>query len=182
MHQVVRYRKVPRRWAALTVTGNGSGIPDHVSSTMIEKRLYKALAKWEGLDYLSGERDCIRYMTSVIDELYGKGARAAQGTLPLDTDMHSERGARWAMKTILKLYPEAEPVRGATLEPGDIIAVGVKWVRHVMIVGPQENTLWQASQGSIGKTGWGLIHEAQNFLHAYRFKDRHLWGAPWTYA
>lgn len=93
--------------------------------------------------------------------------------IPPDTALHDPKKAVRAVRAIAGRYPN-EIIRNGEVEPGDIVIVAVgKGPGHVMIVGPQPNTLWHCMQtAGVVRTGF------ENFgrvLRVWRGKDRHLW-------
>lgn len=176
----VHYTQVPFQWKPLVVGGKW---PNHPLSSRIEKRIHFALAAWEGTPYVSGQQmpgvgaDCVRYFAAFVDTMYGY-RRVQPDRLPQDYSMHTRAGAISVMRDILRLYPEMRPVRGSTLEPGDVLVVGPQdgGPSHCMMVGSRENTLWHAVKPHVCWTGWGLMKGHQKVFRAYRFKDRGTWG------
>lgn len=169
------------KWRPLML-GRDHGHPDYRASDRITKRLLTVLRSWERTPYIAGQSrkgvgvDCIRFWTSVMDEMYGH-ERIPAPRKPQDTAMHTHSGALSVLKLILSTYHELEQVHDGNVEPMDSIIVGHRdgGVGHVLLVGPQRNTLWHAGQERVCRTGWGLDGDWQAVKHVYRARNRRAW-------
>jgi len=178
---MIRYEPMGLRWKRMTLrTGS---MPEHALSSHIEKRLGQILASWEGTRYVPGQRcrqvgvDCVRFVSAVLDELYHRPVATECPELPQDISMHNRRGALGGLRSFLRSYPEHERVFDGWVEPGDIIVSGPPQggPGHAIIVGPMENTVWQASSPCVHYTGLYVASEFQTVFAVYRLLDRHLW-------
>jgi len=152
----------------------------------VQERLKQVLGPWLGTPYMKGQRckgsgvDCVRFVTGVLDELYGF-ERVSAPKLPQDVALHSRATAIGAMKALLEIYPFHEEVTGPMIQPGDIIVVGPLkgGPGHVMIVGPRRNTLWHSHQPiGVQITGLAFNEQEQEVFKIYRLQDRHSWASP----
>lgn len=161
-------------------------------------RMRDVLLRWEDTPYRSGgslcgvEADCIGSVFGVIDDLDGR-ERRKNSDMPHDTALHNQEAAFGAVSRLRHIYEPAEklemtevPVRpplrsmvqGYVLEPGDLLVVGTSagGPGHLMIVGPQENTIWHSVQGQgFRMGGWGLGDGWERLFAAYRLGDRERW-------
>ena len=146
------------------------------------RRLEQVLVSWEGTKYSPGQQvkgsgvDCIRFGCAVLDELY----RRPLTELPIraaDASMHDRDGAFSVMRQIIRRYPDHITVRDGSVEPGDILVVGPRagGPGHMMIVGHQTGTVWQASATKVHFTGLYLPKGATLF-RTYRMVDRETWA------
>lgn len=151
---------------------------------MIGKRVQRVLESWEGTPYVLGacqkQRgvDCVRFVASVIDELYGRRRADQIATLPPDAALHDRAGAIGAMKRILELYP-CDPVEDSFIEPGDVFVTGAAngGPGHAMIAGNRQGELWHASSEKVCRTGTAFTTTGLMKLHrVYRGRDRFLWA------
>lgn len=150
----------------------------------------RTLESWDGTKYRSGQRlrgvdaDCIGFACSQLDLLDGR-ARACSPLLPTDAALHSPEKARNAVAAIRRMYDPAELVApgedGKILaQPMDILVVesGASGPGHMMLVGPDINTLWHCNFVSgVTKTGWSLFSGYERVFALYRLLDRERWTA-----
>ena len=167
-------------WTPLSIGG--------ADTQELSERIEKMLQSWEGTKYVSGQRfkgegaDCIGFGFAAIDEIDGR-ERAASPSLPADTALHNPDTARQAVKDIRRLYAPARLIRPAkrgltNLQPLDILVVGPSagGPGHLMLVGPQRNTIWHCIQNSgVSRTGWGLTTGFERLQGVYRLGDRERW-------
>jgi hypothetical protein len=76
------------------------------------------------------------------------------------------------------LYEPAERIRDRNVEPGDIVVVGTHagGPGHLMLVGPQPNTLWHCTESSGAcMSGWGLPAFTSRVFAVYRILDKDRW-------
>lgn len=159
------------------------GMPDHALSWAVERRLGMILESWEGTPYCAGQQvrgvgvDCVRFGTAVLDELYRRTSVTPCPRLPQDISMHDKVGALGGLKFFLRQYPNHVRVNASEVEPGDCIVTGPQGggPGHLMIVGPRENTLWQASGHGVHYTGLAMPPSVQTVYSCYRLLDKHLW-------
>lgn len=151
----------------------------------IAARFARILASWEWTRYLPGCQakgatggvDCVRFVAGVLDELYGF-ARVPIDRLPQDIALHRPKGARAAMRKILRIYSPHERVTGIAVQPADILVVGEPrgGPGHAMIVGPRRNTLWHATPIGVHYTGFGQYAGRAVVHEVYRMRDRARWA------
>jgi len=125
--------------------------------------------------------DCIRFVTGVLDTLYG-WRRELPKNHPLDTALHSPEEAWAALRNLLRLYPEAEQVPPRMdgvweVQPGDIVVTGPSQggPGHAILVGPDKNTCWEAADPHVCKIGIGLSYRTQRVYKVYRMNNREEW-------
>jgi len=145
-------------------------------------RLERILLSWENTPYVPGQQkkqegvDCIRFGCAVLDELY------CQRTTPLplraaDASMHDRPGSFSVMRDIMRRYPNHDTITSGETEPGDILVVGPAegGPGHMMLVGHDRNTVWQASASKVHFTGLYLPASATLF-RVFRMTDRETWA------
>jgi len=147
-------------------------------------RLHEVVKSWEKTPYMAlqskkqGGVDCIRFVCSVADELYGY-SRGPMVSLPPDQAMHDREGALAAMRAICRRY---EPLIDATddeyLEPGDILVVGPSGggPGHAMIAGGRQGHIWECLASGVTLSGMPLIGSAVELFRIYRVMDKHKWS------
>lgn len=148
------------------------------------KRLEKVLVSWEETPYVPGQQrkgrdggvDCIRFGCAVLDELYRRPLTDLPPRAP-DASMHDRAGSFSVMRQIIRRYPDHIAVEDGSVEPGDVLVVGPNsgGPGHMMIVGHQRNTCWQASAGRVHFTGLSLPASATLF-RTFRMVDREQWA------
>lgn len=178
---MIHHRDVGLRWRALNL-GGGDFASDRVRERLIERRLARILGEWEGTPYVAGQRMkkvgvfCTAFVASVLDELYRQEPTQLPA-LPIDISFHSKEGAMGGMRWFLRHYPNHVAVDNGILEPGDIVITGPVGggPGHAMIVGPRENTIWEANGlGGVRYTGLTLADQYVYF-GAFRLTDREVW-------
>lgn len=147
-------------------------------------RLERVLASWEDTPYVPGQQrkgrdggvDCIRFGCGVLDELYRRPLTSLPIRAP-DASMHDKEGAFSVMRQIIARYPDHISVEDGSVEPGDILVVGPRsgGPGHMMIVGVQRGTVWQASADRVHFTGLSLPASATLF-RVFRMVDREAWA------
>lgn len=155
----------------------------------LEGRMLRVLKSWENTKYRSGQRlrgvyaDCLGFGCSAVDDMDGR-PRAQDPQLPPDTALHDPEKAREAILFIRRLYdPIEELTRSAEKLPIDaqpfdilIVGTGAGGPGHMMIVGPEPNTLWHCTQGAgVHWTGWKLFNGFEKVHGLYRLADRYKW-------
>jgi len=144
----------------------------------IEDRLVSILESWEGTRHRDGQQckgvavDCVRFVTGVLDELYGIKTEIAR--LPQDASFHSKETCFAALRVFLKNYPH-EDVEG-DLQPGDIVVTGPRGggPGHAIIVG--KKYLWHCDSQSVVRTGLKLTSGGVYFPKAsLRGRNRERW-------
>lgn len=166
-------------WRALRL--NSSFAMDIARARRIERRMMKILQTWEHTRYMPGQQmpgvgtDCVRFVCGVLDELYNRKTSLPRNVQ--DVALHDRKGAIRTMRHIRKLYPNHEKVTDGIIEPGDVIITGEQdgGPGHAILVGAEENTLWQAMYHGVQRCGLGLIQDYQRVFRIYRFKDKHSW-------
>lgn len=143
--------------------------------------LLKELLSWEGTPYMRGQRvkrtavDCVNFLAGVLDALY-KSVPLPVLKMPLDIGIHSKRDS-WIMnRRLIEAYPHIS-VRNNDVEPGDVIlAKRGLGPGHVLIVGPELNTVWHASSGGgVVKTGIAQIGQV---VRVWRLLEKIKWQIP----
>lgn len=153
-----------------------------IKPTFDTEKLMTVLLSWRGTKYMRGQKckgvgaDCVRFIAGVMDDLYGykydEGLR-----MPYDTALHNHKGAMAVMRFFAERYNPEELNKVDSeyyVEPGDVIVTKVaENPGHVYIVGPQENTVWNSSEGiGVCMTGFGCV---KNVIHVWRPRDKKLW-------
>lgn len=156
----------------------------HPANQSWVKRLERILVSWEETPYAPGQQqkgrkggvDCIRFGCAVLDELYRRPLTDLPPRAP-DASMHDAEGAFSVMREILRRYPDHVDILDGNIEPGDILVVGPRsgGPGHMMIVGHQPGTVWQASADRVHFTGLYLPSTATLF-RIYRMVDRESWA------
>lgn len=153
----------------------------------IQDKIQKVLDSWEGTPYSIGQCqkgigvDCVRFVCSVYDELYGF-TRSEYKRLPQDVALHNKEGAINSMKEIIGLYDKAESIdpdttTRTTLQPGDALIVGPKngGPGHCLIVGGKKNRVYHSLDPCVKWTGMKFFSKDQKLFRIYRMSDRDRW-------
>ena len=151
--------------------------------TPLGLRLLAELKSWEGTPHMPGQKckgagvDCVRFVIAVLESWTGSPpTRDVQ--VPQDASMHSPKTAFNALRFFLESWPNhVDASRSGRAQPGDILVVGpVKGgPGHAIIVGPEPNTLWQASSCGVYRGGWILERPMTRVFRAYRGSNREVW-------
>lgn len=158
----LRFVPIPLRWEAGDEPTRG--------------RLRAILEPWLGTPYVAGQRlrgvaaDCVGFVCAVMDEMLGR-ADTPRERLPRDAALNHPARARAFMRTMLERYAPVEEVApGEAALPGDILVTGVLGggPGHVIIVGPDPCTTWQAGGREVVRGGWNLCDLSQRLLHHRR--------------
>ena len=179
----IRYVPLSLQWKALRLAPHGNGFgSEYARSFMIELRLARILGEWESTPYNTKFADkgegvyCSAFVCRVLDELYRREPTELLN-IPHDISFHDREGAMSGLKWFMRQFPACEQITNGEVEPGDVLITGPVGggPGHAMIVGPRENTLWQATGTSgVHYTGFALPEIFE--LHAaFRFKDREVW-------
>lgn len=145
----------------------------------VESRLEGIFKCWQGTPHRAGQQqkrsgvDCVRFVTAVIDELYGIHTELLR--LPQDIAFHKKETAFNAFKLFLKEFPHTK-VKGTEIQPGDVLITGPRGggPGHAIIVGITH--LWHCDSQSVVPTGTHLTNGGVYFLKTIlRGADRHLW-------
>ena len=152
----------------------------------VMRRIEEVCESWVDTPYMAGQQgkgpqggvDCIRFVCGVLDELFGE-AHEIPRTVQ-DISMHNIKGALRVMKLIQDFYPEHESLDLPTtrfVQPGDVIVVGQAQggPGHAILVGAQQNTLYQALKKGVKKCGFGFVTYYQQPFAILRVKDPTLW-------
>lgn len=177
----IAYKILPVKWQALNLCPSNGFASDRYRAIEIERRMMRILGEWEGTPYNTkfAEKQsgvhCTAFVCRVLDELY-QLPETKLPNIPVDIGFHNRAGAVAGLRWFMRKYPACYKLTGTIVQPGDIIITGPVGggPGHALIVGPKENTMWQASGPGVHYTGLALpgIYE----LHAiYRFKDREKW-------
>lgn len=121
--------------------------------------------------------DCIRFVCSVADELYGY-ERGPLITLPPDQAMHDRYGAIAAMRQIRRRYFPVDDVRrDEFLEPGDILVTGPLngGPGHAMIVGTAPGHIWETTMDGVQRSGMPFFGRDSELFRIYRVRDKAKW-------
>lgn len=175
----IRYHDHGLKWRVLKLNSNFA--MDLARAQRVERRLMKIMLEWEGTPYMSGQQmkgvgvDCVRFVCGVLDECYGTKTLTPRDVQ--DVALHNRKGAIRTMRAMRKLFPNHQKVTDLVVEPGDVIITGERsgGPGHAIIVGAEENTLWQAMYHGVQRCGLGLIQDYQRVFRIYRFKDKHTW-------
>lgn len=161
---------------------NGFG-SDVEKGRRIERRLASVLTKWEHTPYSSsliqqgpkGGVYCTAFVARVLDVLFGYEP-TPMPDIPHDAAMHNPKKAVGALRWFFRRYHGSFEVKNLEVEPGDIAITGPKGggPGHAMIVGPRENTLWQADGQRVHYTGM-YLPEPYELHQVRRFYQREEW-------
>lgn len=180
---MIVYKPLPLRWQAFNLCPDNGFAQDRYRAIEIERRMAKILDEWEYTPYDTKFAEkgkgvhCSAFVCRVLDELYRREPTPLPN-IPNDIGFHDRAGAIAGLRWFMRQYPACYQVTGTDVQPGDVLITGPVGggPGHAMIVGPRENTLWQASDTGVHYTGMSLpdIYE----LHAtFRFRDREKWYA-----
>lgn len=167
-------------WEPLKL-GEGHLSDDLVASQRAERRLARILASWEGTPYAAGQGyrgvggDCVRATVLILSE-WMRWSPPSLTTLPPDAALHDRVGAMRGLHRIRRALPPHTRLRGVLrAQPGDVLITGHPsgGPGHAIIVGPQRNTLWQATQSAgFARCGWALPPEFARLYAVLRFDRR----------
>jgi cell wall-associated NlpC family hydrolase len=144
----------------------------------IERRLVSIFEEWEGTPHRNGQQvkglavDCVRFVSAVADELYGKTTEIVR--LPQDASFHSKETCYNAFKSFMKNYPH-DRVEG-NLQPGDIIITGPRGggPGHAIFTGVKY--LWHCDTRAVVRTGTFLTSAGVYFpIAILRGRNRERW-------
>lgn len=178
---MIRFEPLPLQWKAFNLCPNNGFASDRYRAIEIERRMIKILAEWEGTPYDTKFANkgigvhCSSFICRVLDELY-RLEPTDLPAIPADIGFHNRAGAIAGLRWFMRQYPACQQLTGSDVEPGDILITGPKGggPGHAMIVGPRENTIWQATDGGVHYTGMALP-EIYELYAAFRFRDRKDW-------
>lgn len=187
MTHAIHYYDAGMEWHSLRVDShagrNGFG-SDVELGRRIERRLALVLTKWEHTPYSSsiikqgpqGGIFCTAFVARVLDELFQREP-TPMPDIPHDASMHNPRRARAALRWFFRRYPGSVEVPTLEVEPGDVVITGPRGggPGHALIVGPRENTLWQADGDRVHYTGM-FLPEPYELHQVRRFTQREEWA------
>ena len=167
-----------------TLRWNGLGDAELRSEVReaIMRNLLNELLSWQGTPFMRGQRvkqkaaDCVNFLAGVLDALYGFPPLKRM-SMPIMPGSHSTRRSWENVRSIVTTYPN-EVIRGDIIdvEPGDILVVRAgSGPGHVMIVGPEPNTLWQ-SIPTVGVVKTGFRQTGLNIQRAWRLLRKDTWA------
>jgi len=147
-------------------------------------RLRTILESWKDTPYMVCQQekgvgvDCVRFVAAVWDEM-----RATPGEqiprLSRDASLNNPRKTTEFMRMLLDRYAPIEELTNKqyVVEPGDVLVVRAKGggPGHVILVGPDRNTTWQAGSRKVIRSGWTLLDRFQILSHWFRYGDRSKW-------
>jgi len=161
-------------------------VPFHEAGLSVEEnlavvsRIEKIIHEWEGTRYQAGCQtkgvavDCVRFVSGVLDELYGEG-KVDLPRLPQDISFHDREGSMAGLKHFLTHYPHVEADLNQ-LQPGDVIVAGPRdgGPGHGLICG--ETSMWHCDSRSVDMAGLCLNPVGAYFIKkAYRPLNRSKW-------
>ena len=144
----------------------------------IEEFIENELICWRGTPYVPGQCirnrgvDCVHFVVAMYDILTSTFYQVT--LLPQDAAFHSKPTSEASMRKILKMYPSS-PVKGDTVQPGDVIICGPIGKNggpgHGMIVG--KDSLWHVDTKCVCKAGLAVMQQgAYAFRQIRRLKNR----------
>jgi len=153
----------------------------HASPEAAEK-LLRVLRAWEGTPYAVGQKcrgvaaDCIRAGHGVVEDWSGQKLPETP-RLPPDTALHNRRGAIAQMREMRACFPPHRVRRDGIATAGSIVVTGHVHggPGHMLLVGPERNTLWQAGTIGFGRHGWGLQLGWQHLWRVFEFIGSEQW-------
>lgn len=178
---MIHYHKLTSTaWSPLRLEGEFSD--DLAASQRAERRLARVLASWEGTPYAAGQGhrgvggDCVRATVAILSE-WMRWPLVPLDTLPPDASLHSRQGAMRGLHRIRRALPPHVRLRGDAkrrAQPGDVLVTGplLGGPGHAIIVGPRENTLWQATHAGFLMSGWALPASHVRLFAVLRFVER----------
>lgn len=101
-----------------------------ISMLMLDKaalsRMDEVHRSWLGTPYMAGQSvrgagvDCLRLMTSIMDELFSVQNTSHLPKVPHDIGLHDQKTAMRVFRYLLESYP-SEVVQNGTAQPGDVV-------------------------------------------------------------
>ena len=178
---MVTFVPLALRWKAFNLCPGNGFASDRYRAIEIERCMMKILGEWEDTPYNTKFADkgvgvyCSAFVCRVLDELYQREPTALPA-IPADIGFHSREGAAAGLHWFMRTYPAFKKLQGIEIEPGDILITGPVGggPGHAMIVGPRENTLWQADEGGVHYTGMSLP-DSYELYDVFRSTDREKW-------
>ena len=180
----VHYYDTGLEWHPIRLNAHRTrnGVSEDIArASKIERRLARILGDWEDTPYRAGIVQqgvgvyCTAFVARVLDELYGRPP-TPMPKIPHDVGDHNKKRALAALRWFTRQFPTSFEILDGEVEPGDILMVGPNTggPGHAMIVGPRENTVWQASGRCVHYTGL-YLPEGFKLFQARRFEDREVW-------
>lgn len=147
----------------------------------VEARIMQVIREWEGTPYGAGQKckgvavDCVRFVSSVLDELTGKSHDLDR--LPQDASFHNKELVGAGLRSFLTMYPSDILPEGVPSEPGDVIVMGPRngGPGHAAIVG--KGAYWHCGPDRVCMGGLGFPDNGgvYTFKHIRRLRDRNNW-------
>lgn len=153
---------------------------DAKQNALVEARIGRILKSWEGTPYVAGCRvkkggvDCVRFVSGVLDELYGTKTELER--LPQDASFHAKDKCFAALKSFMDRYDYTE-VEDGILQPVDIVVAGPigGGPGHALVAGL--DCLWHCTSMGVARTGFDLSQSSGHFLKKIlRGSNRERWA------
>lgn len=153
---------------------------DDKQNALVEARIGRILKSWEGTRHVAGCQlkkggvDCVRFVSGVLDELYGIKTELAR--LPQDAAYHAKDTCFAALRAFMELYKYTE-VENGILQPGDIVVAGPigGGPGHALVAGL--DCLWHCTSMGVARTGLDLSQSSGQFLKKIlRGSNRERWA------
>ena len=160
----LQLRPLPFRWSA--------------GDEATRSRIRNVLEPWKGTPYVAGQRlkgvgtDCVGFACSVMDELLSR-SETPRERLPRDSALNDPRKAREFMRLMLERYSPMEEIADGVALPGDILVTGGLGggPGHVIVVGHDQMTTWQAGSRAVIRSGWTHCQLSQRLFHHKRLTE-----------
>lgn len=147
-----------------------------------DAKVEEVCESWKGTPYkLNGCSregiDCLHFVATVLDQLYGVRHSKNLKSLPPDACVHNKQGVMKAGRALFSAYPEHRRVLDGSLEAGDLVLTGpisdTPTTSHLMIAG-KRGKLWQCNSFGVGFTGYG-IPSSEMLVAVYRSFEKVRW-------
>ena len=147
-------------------------------------KLRAILESWKDTPYMVCQQekrvgvDCVRFVAAVWDEMLARPGDQIP-RLSRDASLNNPRKTMEFMRMLLERYAPVEELTNKhyVVEPGDVLVVRARGggPGHVILVGPDQNTTWQAGTRKVVRSGWMLLDRYQVLSHWFRYGDRSKW-------
>lgn len=159
---------IPARATAIPLAWSPGDEPTRI-------RVGAALEPWLGTPYVAGQglrgvaADCVGFACSLLDELLEREPTPRE-RLPRDAALNDPASARTFMRWMVRRYDPVEEVDDRVALPGDVLVTAVRGAGpgHVIVVGHEPRTTWQAGARQVVRSGWTLAGDLQILRHHLR--------------
>lgn len=143
--------------------------------------LLAVLESWQRTPYMNGQQmkrvgaNCATFVCGVLDELYGEQLTPV-AQVSDDAQFHDHEATMRAVAAMRRAYPSRRIRSSRHLPAGSVIVTGdaMGGPGHVMVVGPEPNTIWQCNR-RVGVYRGGFSFEARSQVVKAVYEMRDLW-------